>query len=147
MNKLSLIIKCISVCVSALLFIQANAVAAPQPTISADTYGGIDFWALDRLHMPEYHQSRNLVQNPGFEAGFNYWQWQAHSFTDEPINFCDISTENPQSGKRSLALRSGMFPAGVASFGLPVEIDQDSLLSKINGFWTRRAEFISLQGA
>ena len=79
--------------------------------------------------MPEYHQSRNLVQNPGFEAGFNYWQWQAHSFRDEPINFCDISTENPQGGKRSLALRSGMFPAGVASFVLPVEIDQDYTVS------------------
>ena len=127
MKALSYFVKCLFVCVPALLVIEANAVPAPGP--SADTRAGLDFWALDRLHMPEYHPSRNLVQNPGFEAGFNYWQWQAHSFTDEPIDFCAISTENPQSGKRALTLRSGMFPAAVASFGIPVEQDQDYTVS------------------
>ena len=43
--------------------------------LTEDTYAGIDFWKSGQVHMPQYRQSRNLVQNPGFEAGFAYWHW------------------------------------------------------------------------
>ena len=44
----------------------SSAVAEPGPN-------GIDFWANDRLHLPDYGASTNLILNPSFEAGFRYW--------------------------------------------------------------------------
>jgi len=109
-----------------------DASAAPK---SADSYAGIDFWTTGQLHMPQYNQSRNLVQNPSFEAGFAYWHWAslgrfpaAEKKFDE---YSEISAVNPQSGKRVLALRgeAGQSPAEVATFAIPVEKDQDYTLS------------------
>ena len=35
-------------------------------------YAGIDFYALERLEMPDYRSNNNLVQNSSFEQGFRY---------------------------------------------------------------------------
>jgi len=104
--------------------------SAPSAPKSPDTYAGIDFWKSNRLHMPQYNQSRNLIQNPGFEAGFAYWHWASLGrFPTEPKHdeYSEISTEQPQSGKRCLALRGepGLTPAEIATFAIPVEKDQE----------------------
>ena len=104
--------------------------SAPSTPKSPDTYAGIDFWKNNRLHMPQYNQSRNLIQNPSFEAGFAYWHWASLGrFPKEPKydEYSEISTEQPQSGKRCLALRGevGQGPAEIATFAIPVEKDQE----------------------
>ena len=108
-----------------------EASTAPQ---SDDTCAGIDFWKSGRLHMPQYGQSRNLVQNPGFESGLAYWHWGSlGQFPTDPESdeYSAISTDNPQAGKRALALRGepGQTPAEVATFAIPVEKDVDYTLS------------------
>ena len=107
---------------------------APSEPASPDTHAGIDFWKSGRLHMPQYGQSRNLVQNAGFESGFAYWHWGSLGrFPTEPASdeYSVISTGNPQSGRRALALRGepGQTPADVATFAIPVEKNQDYTLS------------------
>ena len=109
-----------------------DASAAPK---SVDTYAGVDFWETGRLHMPQYNQSRNLVQNPGFEAGFAYWHWASlgrFPAADKKYDdYSEISSEKPHTGKRVLALRgeAGQSPAEVATFAIPVEKGQDYTLS------------------
>jgi len=46
-------------------------------TSSAQTYAGIDFQAVDGLELPDFKASRNLIQNPSFEQGFDYY-WDSH---------------------------------------------------------------------
>jgi len=108
--------------------------SAPSLPKSPDTYAGIDFWKTGQLHMPQYNQSRNLIQNPGFEAGFAYWHWASLGrFATESKHdeYSEISTEKPHSGKRVLALRGepGQSPAEVATFAIPVEKGRDYTLS------------------
>ncbi len=97
-----------------------------ERAVSAETYGGVDFWAADRLAMPQYHQSRNLVQNPGFEAGFAYWRLNTFGSAKQAprhARYYDIVETAPHSGRRALALRGepGLDPAQVASFAIPVD--------------------------
>ncbi|EIP98364.1 putative carbohydrate binding protein [Opitutaceae bacterium TAV1] len=97
----------------------------PPQKQSDETYAGIDFWHSDCLRMPDYRASKNLVQNPGFEAGFNYWRWNTLGSMPLPPAHNDyyaISDRNPHSGQRSLALRGepGQSPAQVATFAIPV---------------------------
>ena len=108
-----------------------NVPANPK---SRDTYSGMDFWKTGRLHMPQYNQSRNLIQNPGFEAGFAYWHWGSLGrFPNDPKSneYSEISTDKPHTGQRALALRGepGQTPADVATFAIPVEKGQDYTLS------------------
>jgi hypothetical protein len=108
-----------------------EVVAKPK---SEHTYAGIDFWALDRLPMPQYGASRNLVQNPGFEAGFNYWRLNSYGdMSGEPKfdSYYRISSEGPRSGSHVLALRGepGQSPAQVSSFAIPVEKGREYTLS------------------
>ncbi|MFA7235552.1 MAG: sugar-binding protein [Phycisphaeraceae bacterium] len=115
---------------------------SPQD-VSVDTYGGIDYWAADRLRMPRYDKCRNLVQNPGFDAGFQYWRWnsmgvakldtkydQQYAIVDDPTSpggFPGV----PGAGGRCLALRGevGQAYEQVSTFGIPTEPDQTYTLS------------------
>lgn len=38
-------------------------------------YSGVDFWDLDRLRLPDYRASRNLLRNPSFEVGTRYYNY------------------------------------------------------------------------
>ena len=63
-----------------LLLTSASVVAEPGPN-------GIDFWANDRLHLPDYGASTNLVQNPSFEAGLRYWGYPLFVQSAIPLKY------------------------------------------------------------
>jgi len=109
----------------------------PEPApveASAETFGGVDFFKADRLRMPDYNASRNLVQNPGFEAGFRYWRWNTFGRMPAPSKretLYETSPEAPHTGRRSLALWSepGLDPVQAATFAIPVTTGQTYTLS------------------
>ena len=71
-----------------------------------DTFAGIDFWSNDRKHIPDYTFSRNLLQNPSFEAGLDFYRdygWGRYYGENPPLYSVD-ETES-HSGKRSLRTR------------------------------------------
>ena len=43
-------------------------------TQKGNTYAGINFWKNDRLNIPDYDRSRNLLQNPIFNSGLRYYR-------------------------------------------------------------------------
>src|SRR5690606_10802019 len=95
---------------------------------------GVDFFKADRLRMPDYNASRNLVQNPGFEAGFRYWRWNTFGRMPAPSKretLYETSPEAPHTGRRSLALWSepGLDPVQAATFAIPVTTGQTYTLS------------------
>jgi hypothetical protein len=109
--------------------------AGEARAVSPDTYAGIDFWASDKLRMPQYGLCRNLVQNPGFEAGFQYWRWNSmgnvklDATADRHYDIVD-DPSSPDGG-RCLALRGEVGKAFemVSTFGIPVDPDQTYTLS------------------
>lgn len=100
---------------------------------SAETYAGLDFDATEHIHMPQYNACRNLVQNPGFEHGFQYWTF-GNLGSDKGNRFPDnyvIDTTQAVDGKRCLKIlvEKGERPAPLASFAIPVEKGQEYTLS------------------
>ncbi len=97
----------------------------PVRVASDETYGGVDFWAAGRLRLPRYGLCRNLVQNPGFEEDFHYWQDDTLGrMTESRLGeYYEITTENPYRGQRCVCLRGekDQNPAGVSTFAIPVE--------------------------
>lgn len=70
-----------------------------------DTFAGIDFWSNDRKHIPDYSLSRNLLQNPSFEAGLDFYRdygWGKYYGENPPLYTVD-KTE-ARSGKHSLKI-------------------------------------------
>jgi hypothetical protein len=57
--------------ISYLLDLRSNRAAAMKK--STDSYAGIDFWRNDRMHVPNFNYSRNLLRNASFEAGLRYY--------------------------------------------------------------------------
>lgn len=100
---------------------------------SPETYGGVDFWKHDKLKMPNYNQSRNLVQNPGFEEGFKYWNFGPLGVTVDMSQgeFFSISSEDPYSGNYCLKVRGDkrQDPPKLASFAIPIEKNQTYTIS------------------
>ncbi len=101
--------------------------------VSPETYAGFDFYDAEHLHMPEYGQSRNLVQNPSFEQGFQSWTF-GNLGKDHYSRFPDsyvIDTTDPRSGRKCVKflVESGERPAPIASFPIPVEPGKDYTLS------------------
>ena len=95
---------------------------------SPETYGGVDFWKHNKLKMPNYNQSRNLVQNPGFEEGFKYWDFGPLGVTIDMSQgeFFSISSDDPHSGNYCLKIRGDkrQDPPKLASFATPIEKNQ-----------------------
>lgn len=70
---------------------------------------GIDFWGVDRLHLPQYSVSRNLIINPSFEAGLRYWGFPIYVHDTIPLKYQNVfalDTEVARSGTNSLRLRA-----------------------------------------
>lgn len=69
---------------------------------------GIDFWGVDRLHLPEYPQNSNMLRNPSFEAGFRYWGVQ--NYVHDLISMkhgevYEIDDTVARTGSRSLRIK------------------------------------------
>ncbi|NOY80980.1 MAG: hypothetical protein GXP31_08240 [Kiritimatiellaeota bacterium] len=88
------------------------------------TYAGIDFFRCDGFNVPNYELSRNLIQNPSFEAGFHYWS-PVNCHPPVALDFNDFAVIDDNvafRGHRSLRLkvRKGQAPPLVAHFAVPV---------------------------
>ena len=94
---------------------------------SKSLQAGIDFWSSDRLIVPDYRKSRNLVQNPSFEAGMRYYTYHAwnDNFQQRTRPFFEIDEKEARSGRRSLKLNTfrkeeSTQISGVKTFAIPV---------------------------
>ncbi len=77
----------------------------PEFGKTQDSFAGIDFWSNDRKHIPDYTLSRNLLQNPSFEAGFDFYRdygWGTYYGENPPLYTVD--EKESRSGKRSLRI-------------------------------------------
>jgi len=100
---------------------------------SAETYAGVDFYAAEKTHLPQYNLSRNLIQNSGFEQGFQYWNFgnlgnvKGNRFPDNYL----ITTEQCHSGNKCLKIlgEKGEGSALLATFAIPVEAGKDYTVS------------------
>ena len=95
----------------------ASAVAEPGPN-------GIDFWANDRLHLPDYGASTNLILNPSFEAGFRYWGYPLFVQSAIPLqyqNIYELDDNEAHSGSHSLRIKALPFrcPLPLGFFTVP----------------------------
>ena len=102
--------------------------------LQGDMINGIDFWENDRLYLPDYGASTNLIQNPSFEAGFRYWAYLSYNHNTVPLeysNFETIDSTQAHSGSHSLRLRALPFsnPMAVGVFPLPLIPDTNYTLS------------------
>ena len=75
---------------------------------SEETYAGIDFWKNDKILMPQYNKSKNLIQNPSFESGMHYWRYQNHGPPCAPeIKWLyKIVDKESKFGKHSLMMKA-----------------------------------------
>jgi len=97
-------------------------------------FNGIDFWANDRVHLPDYNASSNIILNPSFEAGFRYWGYLCYAQSMIPLqytNFHDIDPNVAHSGSQSLRLKAISLrdPLGVGCFPIPVNPGTTYVLS------------------
>lgn len=100
---------------------------------SQETYAGLDFYAIEKLHVPQYRLSRNLIQNPSFEEGFQYWNFgnlgkdAGNRFPDNYV----IDDTQSRSGHKSLKIfgEKGESPAMLSSFAIPTEAGKDYTFS------------------
>ncbi len=103
---------------------------------STETYAGIDFYTAEKIHVPQYSVSRNLIQNPSFEEGFQYWNF-GNLGTDKGNRFPDsylIDSTQPGHGKCVKILgEKGESPAYLASFATPIETGKPYTFS----FWAK----------
>ncbi|HEY3332302.1 MAG TPA: sugar-binding protein [Capsulimonadaceae bacterium] len=111
----------LTVAVFALVWPSARAAEpAAYPTI-----GGVDY-SVNQGHLPQYELSRNLIQNPGFENGFQYWTtgWRDARMENMPVHADDyeIATERPFAGHRCAMLlgERGQTPNGLSTMAIPV---------------------------
>ena len=99
-NRLFMALTTLLVPIGLFVLTAASAVAEPGPN-------GIDFWANDRLYLPDYGASTNLILNPSFEAGFRYWAYLSYNQNTVPLeysNFEIIDSTQAHSGSHSLRL-------------------------------------------
>ena len=106
---------------SFLLDIRGAKVAQDSSELSPN---GIDFWEIDKLHLPDYGASTNLVLNPSFEAGLRYWGYPSYAQDLIPIKykkFYDLDDKEWHSGSHSLRVRALPLknPLPLGSFAIP----------------------------
>ena len=111
------------------LFLLTASSAVAEPGVN-----GIDFWANDRLHLPDYGASTNLILNPSFEVGFRYWGYLCYAQGIIPLvysNFEIIDSTQAHSGSHSMRLRalSVRDPLAVGTFVLPLNPNTNYTLS------------------
>ncbi len=109
--------------------IDLGLVAEESLKSSADSHAGIDFWKCDRLHVPDYSASMNLIQNPSFEAGLRYYTlhetWGVYKPEQLPVY--GIDEEEGKFGHASLLINA---PADnrrtcfLQTFAIPVIANQ-----------------------
>jgi hypothetical protein len=93
---------------------------------SKDTHAGIDFWKSDRLHVPDYSKTGNLIQNPSFEADLRYFilhdTWAKYRKRPQPVFAADDTVA--KFGRRSLKINCLKDDDGAGylqTFAIPVE--------------------------
>lgn len=113
----------------------ASAAASGAGSRFSGRYGSVDFSA-NQFHVPDYSASRNLIQNPSFEEGADFWATSCWGELDKlpddgkPLLFLDATTA--AEGKTSLCQRvaeSGKGGWPPATFAIPVEEGQDYTLT------------------
>jgi hypothetical protein len=70
---------------------------------------GIDFRGIDRLQLPDYRASRNLIQNPSFEEGLRYWGFPLYAGHMIPLKYQGVfalDQEVGHTGPSSLRLKA-----------------------------------------
>ncbi|MDR3707505.1 MAG: carbohydrate binding domain-containing protein [Capsulimonadaceae bacterium] len=97
------------------------------------TYAGIDFYADDKLRVPRYELSRNLVQNPGFEQGLAYWRiGPLGRLTDSHIpDYYLVDDAVSFRGGHSLKIQgeAHQIPTHLATFAIPCVAGETYTLS------------------
>jgi hypothetical protein len=96
---------------------------------STDSHEGIDFWKADRLHVPDYTKSHNLIQNPSFEAGLRYYAFSSLGRYQESSheNLYECAPGKARFGNHSLlihAVKTMTSPCAIGTFAIPVEKGQ-----------------------
>jgi hypothetical protein len=98
--------------------------SSPEDIKTADTFAGINFWKHDRLHIPDFSASKNLLRNPSFEDGLHYYK-EFQTWGDWPgedRNVYSIDESVAFSGKRSLKVKTWkdcQQPAFLSTFTIP----------------------------
>lgn len=101
--------------------------AQPQLAVTSsksELIDGVDYYAADQFHLPEYSLSRNLVQNPGFEQGLRYWScFGFNGKLTESHDYYQAVSDAPFEGRQCLKIQGvkGQQPAPITSFAIPVE--------------------------
>lgn len=83
---------------------EAETATAGEPTVN-----GVDLWSVDGLHLPAYAASRNLIQNPSFEAGLRYWGFPIFVGGMIPLEYQGVYVHDDavaRTGSSSLRLRA-----------------------------------------
>lgn len=105
------------------------------PSAGSEIRAGVDY-GIGGLRMPQ-HLAGNLIENPGFEQGFRYWDKSSLGavMQTEVHDFYRIAEEGAYEGRRCLELltESGVRPASLSAFSAPVEAGKPYVFS----FWAR----------
>ena len=109
---------------------------ASSESSKADSFAGIDFCKNDRLHVPNFAASRNLLQNPSFEENLHYYRdissWCQTSYPGEDRDIYSIDDSIAHSGNRSLKIKTWKdftWHSNLGSFTIPVEKDKTYTIS------------------
>ena len=119
---------------------EQSAVAPEAPL------GGIDFWALDALHVPQ-PATRNLVMNGSFEQDFKGWRWEDWGADYNPSDVLrEEIVEGGKFGRHALLLRAvQMSCPALCSAPMPLEAGETYTVScwakAVNG---KNADFMFL---
>ena len=101
---------------------------------SPDYYEGVDFWKSDRLHMPDYSKSENLIQNPSFESGLRYYAFGSLGIYEKSKyeNLYECDPDVAKFGNHSLkihAIKGMRWPCSLGTFAIPVKKGQKYTVS------------------
>jgi len=70
---------------------------------TSDSFGGVNFWQNDRLHIPDYRKCRNLAPNPSFESGLRYYTFYGN-FKEKNRQLYSIDNTISKFGNCSLKI-------------------------------------------
>ncbi len=113
---------------AAVLIASHLAVADPE----ANVYEGLNY-NTNLFIVPDYRLSKNLVQNPGFEDGLDYWSFNSLGAMKEDRFGRDFTIDELAAweGRRSLRIQGskGQMPAMPTTFAIPTKPGTDYTLS------------------
>lgn len=96
-------------------------------------YWGVNF-ADNRFEVPHYEKSKNLIQNPSFEAGLRYFAWDIRPMpmVEKYTGIYDVDEQNSRFGSKSLRMQA--FEeldsyTGVSTFPIPLKRNQTYTVS------------------